>query len=533
MEPLWILIAFMLGFAANQAGLPPLVGYLAAGFVLNYMGVHAGQVIEEVADIGVLLLLFSIGLKLKLRSLAKPEVWAGASLHLLVTVGLFAGLLWGGLFLFSAHSSLTPPQILIIAFALSFSSTVFAVKILEERGEMAAIHGRIAIGILIMQDIFAVLFLTFSSGKFPSPWALAPLPVPVFVIRPLLKRNLGPSGHRELLLLFGLFLALGLGAGGFQMLGLKADLGALVLGILIAQHPKATELSEVLLSLKDLFLVGFFLNIGLAGLPTLETFGIASILVIAVAIKVFMYFFLLSRFRLRARTALMASFSLANYSEFGLLVALIGVSNGWISGNWVTIIAIALSISFVIASVLNSRVHTIYTRHCARLRRFETSARLPEDKPIDPGQAEILIFGMGRLGTGTYDSMRTRYGTQVLGLDYDPAVVTAHQESGRDVILDDATDSDFWEKIRPGKIRLVMLAMSSHEANLYTIQRLSDIQFQGTVTAIARYDDHRKELEAAGVSLVFNFFSDAGAGFADFVCERLDRCALFSGRVQK
>ncbi|MCP4687886.1 MAG: potassium transporter Kef, partial [Desulfobacterales bacterium] len=160
------------------------------------------------------------------------------------------------------------------------------------------------------------------------------------------------------------------------------------------------------------------------------------------------------------------------------------------------------------------------------LRRFETSVRHPGDKPIDPGDADILIFGMGRLGAGAYDNLRTRYGGRTLGLDYDPAVVAAHREVGRKVILDDATDSDFWEKIQPGKIRIVMLAMSSHEANLYALQRLRDIKYQGVVTAIARYADHQEELEAAGVSLVFNFFSDAGAGFADFVCERLDSCSF-------
>ncbi|MCP4689142.1 MAG: potassium transporter Kef, partial [Desulfobacterales bacterium] len=410
MEPLWILIAFMLGFAASQVGLPPLVGYLAAGFVLNHFGVETGHVIEEVADIGVLLLLFSIGLKLKLRSLAKPEVWAGASLHMLVIVGLFTALLWGGaVLLFSAQDPPAPSRALVIAFALSFSSTVFAVKTLEERGEMAAIHGRIAIGILIMQDIFAVLFLTFSTGKFPSPWALA-VPLLLFAVRPVLMRILDRCGHRELLLLFGLFLALGLGAGGFEMVSLKGDLGALALGVLIAGHPKATELSEALLSLKDLFLVGFFLNIGLSGPPTLQAFGVAGLLILVVPIKALLFFFLLTRFRLRARTALMTSFNLANYSEFGLLVALIGVRNGWMTDDWMTIIALALSISFVVASLLNSRVHAIYTRYCVRLRRFETSVRHPGDKPIDPGDADILIFGMGRLGAGAYDNLRTRYG---------------------------------------------------------------------------------------------------------------------------
>ncbi|TFG44384.1 MAG: potassium transporter Kef, partial [Syntrophobacterales bacterium] len=267
MKPLWVLTAFVLGFIVNRVGLPPLVGYLIAGFALNALGAEGGGAIENIADLGVILLLFSIGLKLRLRSLAKPEVWAGASLHMLITV-----LLFGVLFVvlgatgLQAFSGMGAQTALIIAFSLSFSSTVFAVKVLEERSEMASLHGRVSIGILIMQDIFAVIFLTVSTGKVPSPWALL-VPVAMVALRPVMTRVLSHVGHRELLLLFGVFMALGLGAGGFELVGLKPDLGALVMGILLAGHPKADGLAKVLLSFKDLFLVGFFLNIGLSGTP--------------------------------------------------------------------------------------------------------------------------------------------------------------------------------------------------------------------------------------------------------------------------
>ena len=174
MDPVWITIAFFCGFLVRQIGLPPLVGFLAAGFVLKAMGAEAGEALQIISDLGVTLLLFSIGLKLRIKSLLKPEVWAGASLHMLVTVLLFGAAIYGlslaGLSLFTG---LDFKLALLIAFALSFSSTVFAVKILEEKGEMASLHGRVSIGILIMQDILAVLFLTFSTGKIPSLWTIA------------------------------------------------------------------------------------------------------------------------------------------------------------------------------------------------------------------------------------------------------------------------------------------------------------------------------------------------------------------------
>jgi len=270
MDPLWLTIAFGGGYLLRQVGLPPMVGFLIAGFVLNGLGVQGGDLLRTMADLGVTLLLFSIGLKLDLRSLLRAEIWAGSSLHLLLSVlltGLFilaCGALGVGLF-----AGLDFQVVLLVAFALSFSSTVFAVKVLEQKGEMAAMHGRVAIGILIMQDVFAVLFLTISAGKVPSPWALA-MPLLLWLLRPLLYRLLNRCGHGELLVLCGFFLALVAGYSGFVLVGLKGDLGALIMGVLLSGHPRASELSKALLGFKDLLLVGFFLSIGFVEHPDLR-----------------------------------------------------------------------------------------------------------------------------------------------------------------------------------------------------------------------------------------------------------------------
>ena len=524
MDPLWILVAFILGFAVNRLGLPPLVGYLIAGFVLQAIGVEGGETLEKIADLGVTLLLFSIGLKLRLRSLAKSEIWAGASIHMVLTVIVFgAGIYALALSGLSVFSTLDFKLSVMIAFALSFSSTVFAVKVLEERGEMSALHGRITIGILIMQDIFAVLFLTFSTGKIPSPWAIA-LVGGLLIARPLLFAILNRVGHRELLLLFSVFLALGLGAGGFDVVGLKPDLGALVVGVLVAGHPKAEEMAKGLLSFKDLFLVGFFLSIGLSGAPTLQAVGIGGLLTVGVIFKVVLFFLLLTRFKLRAQTSLLASFSLANYSEFGLLVATTGFKNGWIGSEWLTILAIALSMTLVLASPLNTFVHSIYIRFSGRLKPFETKTRLAEDQPLDPGEAEIAIFGMGRVGTGAYDDMRRRHGEVVIGIDFDEETVKMHLEAGRKVILGDPTDHDFWAKTRQGgeKIQIVLLTLPEHTANMTAVAQLTEMKFAGSIATTAKFDDEVEELKEAGVQAVFNLYAEAGYGFAEHVCEAID-----------
>lgn len=526
MDPIWLSIAFVFGFGIRMIGLPPLVGYLIAGFILNLLGVESSDFVKTVSDLGVTLLLFTIGLKIKIKNLLKPEIWAGASIHMMLTTAV----LGVGLFAFSMtslsiFSGFDWKISFLVAFALSFSSTVFAVKALEEKGEMNSVHGIISIGVLIMQDIFAVLFIVFATDKTPEIWALA-IPVILVVAKPLLMLIMTKIGHGELLILYGFFLALIVGAELFKFVGLKADLGALVVGMLVSNHKKAHEMAQSLLSFKDFFLIGFFLSIGLSGIPTAQTVLVAFIIALAVNFKVLLYFFVFTRFRLRARTAVFTTLTLANYSEFGLIVASIGAANGWIPSEWLITIAIALGFTFIVSSPLNTFAHAIYAAIHKPLHKFETKQRLIYDDTFDIGDAEILIFGMGKLGTATYDQLNKKYGQKVLGLDYDDDTIEFHRKKNRNVIQDDATDSEFWERIKKeklqsGQVKLIMLCMDEFKSNKYTVERLKAINFNGMIAATARYDDEVKQLKNLGVDSAFNFFAEAGIGFADHVCEKV------------
>ena len=170
----WLGPALVSGVLAVRFGLPPLVGYLIAGFVLNALGFNDHVKLTAIGNLGVTLLLFTIGLKLDVRSLLRPVIWAGTTLHMLAVIVIFGtGLYWLSLTGLAIFAEVDFRIALLIGFALSFSSTVFAVKVLEEKGEYTSRYGQLAIGVLIMQDIFAVLFLAVSAGKIPSPWAFA------------------------------------------------------------------------------------------------------------------------------------------------------------------------------------------------------------------------------------------------------------------------------------------------------------------------------------------------------------------------
>ena len=514
-----IAVAFVLGLSSRAVGLPPLVGFLAAGFLLNWHGTVSGEMLQRLSDLGITLLLFLVGLKLDVRTLARPQVWAVAGLHMSIVV-LVLGAAIHGLALAGTPflTGIDLSRALLIAFALSFSSTVFVVKVLEERGETASLHGRIAVGILIVQDLAAVAFLALAAGERPDLRAL--LLLVLIPLRPLLTLVLPRVGHGELLVLYGFLLALG-GAEAFEVAGLKGDLGALVLGVLIAGHDKADELAKTMLGFKDLFLVGFFLSIGVSGPLTAEVVLVGAAITPFVFLKSALFLGLLAGFRLRARTALLASSSLTNFSEFGLIVAAVAVANGWIDSVWLSVIAVALSLSCGIAAGVDSVADRIYARYRAAWLRLQRRERLADDRMLDTGEVTVLVLGMGRVGAGAYEAMHRRHGETVVGVDIDPGTVRKHRSAGSNVLLGDPSDADFWDRIRDtNTVELVMLALPNLTASLAVLDRLRAASFRGRVAATARFRDEIEPLERAGASVVFDVYEEAGSGFAAHVTAR-------------
>lgn len=513
MDFVLILCAFVGGLVVRMFGLPPLIGFLLAGFTLHYAGVVPSPTLNHLADLGITLMLFTIGLKLHIGDLIKKEVWVNALAHMSLWVASIGLVIFAlGLTGLTLFSGLDLKTAALLGFALSFSSTVCVVKLLEESGEMKTRHGQIAIGILVVQDIVAVVFLVLATGKLPSLWALGLFGL--LAVRPLLDALLNRAGHGELLPLTGFCLALG-GYELFSLVGVKGDLGALVFGILLSHHAKASELTKALLSFKDLFLIGFFLSIGFTALPTWSMLGMALLLSLLIVVKFGLFFILMTRLHLRGRTSFLAALALSNFSEFGLIVASLSVQSGWLSKEWLVILALAVALSFVWTSLLYRHAHSFYRRNKAPIKRFEQSKRLPEDLFIQPAGVEILVIGLGRVGKGAFRSLQNMIDRRVAGMDADRIRVKQYQKMGMNVFFGDGEDADLWESFDTSAIRLVLLALPSLEDDRNITIQLRQAGYTGKIAAIARYEDQREPLLACGIDSVFNFYTEAGTGFAE------------------
>ncbi|MDI9244291.1 cation:proton antiporter [Marinobacter sp. CHS3-4] len=510
-EAVWISFAFGLGLLVKAIGLPPLVGYLCAGFLLSGLSsvtpidVGSTEVLNHIAHIGVLLLLFTVGLKLKLRSIISPEVIGGSLLHFAITCGIFTP----GLYLIMDLDWQTS---LLLAIALSFSSTVLAAKVLEAKRELRAFHGRVAIGILIMQDLIALVVMSITAGQTPSEWALVIFGLPL--LRPALFRLLDASGHDELLVLLGLVLALVLGGAGFEAVGLSSELGALVFGAMLASHPRSQELAKSLWSVKEMFLVGFFLQIGIGGLPGSDALLFAVVAALVLPLKGVLFFFLLLAFRLKARSSFLSTLSLTNYSEFGLIVASVALP------QWLVPLAITVALSFVISAPVNRFTHTIYERFSHRLIPFESKRRHPDEQPISLGDTRVLVMGMGRTGTAAYDEIAGEE-PRIMGLDSDPTKTAQQQALGRNVVFGDAEDTSFWQGLQMPQVESVILALGGDiEGKLIAVRNLRKNGFTGFIASHTLYEDEAKQIRDAGADEAYLTMSETGVALASQILRR-------------
>jgi glutathione-regulated potassium-efflux system ancillary protein KefC len=498
MELVWVGTAYLVGLISSRLSFPPLVGYLAAGYILHVFGVESAQTLTHLADIGIELLLFTVGLKIKLRSLLRREVLSVGGLHLIVVTSMA-----GVAFLLLGEKTVGG---LVLGASLAFSSTVLAIKVLEDNGELSSLHGRDVLSILILQDVVAIALLAFADGRQPSYWAFALLLLPL--LRPLAHRLLTVSRADELRLLLGVSLAL---AGGLsaENVGVSPDIGALLMGVMLAAHPQIDDLSDKLWSLKEVFLVAFFLQIGLSDLPdpaqVIHAVGLMGML----PLQGILFFVLFLLAGLRARTAFISSLALMTYSEFALITTGAMVKANLLEPEWNSTIALAVAGSLAVAAPLNRNSHELFSRYERFLIRFEKKSWHPDRLPDSIGVAEWLVVGMGRTGLSAYLALSRRE-KRVVGLDADPIVLENLRAERRRVIYGDAEDPELWSGLPLDRVKGIILTLPDFDARCSAVRQLRKRGYKGKIGTISYLIEEQQELGRLGADFMIHPLVEAG-----------------------
>ncbi|MGY6547420.1 MAG: cation:proton antiporter [Roseinatronobacter sp.] len=531
---LLILLAAGIGFIGLMLRQPLVVAFIAVGVLAgpDALGlVSSVEVIETLSQISIAVLLFLVGLKLDVglvRNLGKVAVATGLG-QVLFTAAFG--------FLICLALGIAPLTALYIAVALTFSSTIIIVKLLSDKQEIAALHGKIALGFLIVQDIFVVLAMVTLSAigvglgeeagslrdvaQVFASGALMVGAVMLFIrygADPLLSRI---ARSPELMVIFAVGWAASLAALG-DFLGFGKELGGLLAGVSLASTEFREAISSRLASLRDFLLLFFFINLGAAlQLSTLGAqIGPAIVLslfvlignpLIVLAIMGFMGY--------RKRTGFLAGLTVAQISEFSLIFMAMGITIGHVNDAAMGLVTLVGLVTIAISVYMITWSHRLYEICEPWLGVFERSHAHRETDDTDAGAGtrghDYVIFGLGRYGC-RIGARLSAEGYRVLGIDFDPEALAHWRQMGLDAAYGDATDPEFVAHLDLSEVKGVISAVPRDRAALTEadpqqalLHGLKAAHFGGRVVLSAQRVQEGEDLLRRGASVVLNPFDDA------------------------
>jgi Kef-type K+ transport system membrane component KefB len=507
-----------------------LVGVLVGPVGLDW--VHAHDQVELFAELGVSVLLFVVGLKLDptlIRTVGMVSVVTGIGQIVLTAILGYGLALAFGLQSFAAF---------YVAAALTFSSTIIIVKLLSDKREIDALHGRIALGILIVQDIVVVLLMLvigaygveISDVNFPlellevlakGTGFLVLVGLVTRFILPLLLNSLARSS--ELIVLFAIAWAIGLASLGVG-LGFSQEVGALVAGISLAATPYRASLAARLVTLRDFLLLFFFIDLGVH----IDVAHLATAVVPAIVLSLFvligkplMVMALMGSMGYVRQTSTMTGLTLGQISEFSFILAALGLSMGHIGEETVGLITLIGLITIGLSTYMILYAYRIADWLSPVLGIFERKMHHPEEDLGDSStyrQVDVVIFGLGRYGRNIARELRDR-GLRVLGVDFDPGVVSFWHLQGLPTLYGDAEDPELFHSIPLTHAKWVINTIRGRDQCLVLLHTLKQHNFKGRIALTAHTVNDKEALMNVGADLVLLPFRDAAREAADMLRE--------------
>jgi Kef-type K+ transport system membrane component KefB len=428
---------------------------------------------------------------------------------------------------------MTPITALYVAVALTFSSTIIIVKLLSDKREVDALHGRIALGFLIVQDLVVVLAMIGLNALGENGEAsVAHRVLVVFgkggaflltiglATRYLLPRLLHLlSRSPELLVLFGIAWAVALATLGAG-LGFSKEVGAFVAGVSLASTPYRDALGARLVSLRDFLLLFFFidlgarLDLGLLGAQVVESLVFSLFVLIGNPLIVMA---IMGALGYRRRTGFLAGLTVAQISEFSLILGALGLSLGHIDAETMGLITLVGLITISASTYMIIYSHPLYDRLAPWLKGFERRhphREVEQGAGPDEGVTEMVLIGMGRYGSGIAQTLRDR-GCRVLSVDYNPELVRSGDAMGHPVLYGDAEDPELIASLPLARARWVVSTVRERHVSQALIHTLRSLGYGGRIAVTAHGPAEAARLRQAGADLVMIPYADAAREAAD------------------
>lgn len=511
-----LLVATVVSMIMKLLKQPLVVGYILSGILVGpyVFGVlHSTEQIELFSKIGITILLFIVGLSLRpdtIKETGKVSLITGIGQIIFTSViGYLIMTLLGFDKITSLYGSV----------ALTFSSTIIILKLLSDRGDLEKLYGKISIGFLLVQDLVATLLLVFipflgsfainggvKGGVFVELF-LKGVAISLFLyliskyILPKLANYLAKS--QELLFLFSVTWGIVL-AGLFYKIGFSIEIGALIAGVTLSASNYSFEISSRMKSLRDFFIVLFFILLG----SQLVLGEVGSAVVPAIVLSLFVLignptivFILMNLLGYRKRTSFMAGLTVAQISEFSLILVALGLSFGHISQSAVSLITLVGIITIAGSTYLVLYADPIYEKIKPLLSFLEIRKNNHENNIEKSETYDMIIFGYGRVGY-EFVKIAEKINATYLVVDYNPEVINNANDKGINFKFGDAEDVDFLEEIQITKAHKIISTIPDFDVNMLLVKHYREKNKDGIIITTSHFVADAKRLYESGTTYV-------------------------------
>ncbi len=513
-----LFFAAILGAVGQLLRQPLIVMFIVLGILVgpSFLNVvRSTEYIHLLAEIGIAILLFIVGLKLDLRvigAVGKIALLTGlGQIFFTSLIGYFLGIALG----FSSMHSF------YIAVALTFSSTIIIIKLLSDKKEIDSLHGQIAIGFLIVQDIAVILVMIILSaigqpGDIPLGYEIIKTLLSgslLFAIALIAMKWIIPgfsfflARSQEMLVLFAIAWAVTLAAVG-ELMGFSGEVGAFLAGVSLASSDFKEVISSRLISLRDFMLIFFFVNLGAnldlsiigSQVPSALLFSAFVLIGNPIIVLIIMGFM-----GYRKRTSFLAGLTVAQISEFSLIFAGLGFSIGHITEETVALITLVGLITIGLSTYLILYSHQIYEVISPALGIFQRENPYRESHldPANKDHYDLIILGLGRFG-GKIARLLDKEHPEVkfLGVDFDPLVVRTWQLQNHNVVYGDIEDPELLDRIPFKNAGCILSTVSDREHSMQLIKNLKRSDYSGKIFLTAIHESDYQFLNTFGVNEV-------------------------------